>query len=393
MPPQYDGKPLRRHAKTLGNTHLLHSFRCAHENHGIDLAVKTCLEQKGDVENNQPRTLFRRIRQEGMAAFRNQRMHNGFEPRERRRIAEHPRAKQSTIDNALAHGAWKRRLDQGSRRTFVESMDDSIRVMDRICLLPEHRGGCRFAHADRAGEARAASGRRPDIGLGQGAQFRCYRRSRAEPAREPRHGLMQKHADAGNGPKTPRPSSFKERRFERNIDDVADDRAGRERGEIDGKRRLPAHPEGRRVDEQRGAFHRTWEIPKIRNLNAKLLCEFSRPRARPVGHKNTLHLAELEGVNNGPRGASRAEDQRRTGIGVPLWCILIQGAEKPGGRRCCHPRVFPLRSTGHRQLQARGGLRQSVARCECHLLVRQGDIAANKAVLRETRTSPENQPA
>ncbi len=154
LPPQYDGKPLRRHARTLADALLLHSFRRAHENHGIDLAVKARLEQKGDIKNNKPRTLLRRICQEIMAGSGNQWMHNAFEPRERRRVVEDPRAKQTAIDNALSHGAWKRRLDQGSRRTFVESMDDSIRVMDRNSLLAEHRGGCRFSHADRAGEAK-----------------------------------------------------------------------------------------------------------------------------------------------------------------------------------------------------------------------------------------------
>ena len=42
----------------------------------------------------------------------------------------------------------------------------------------------------------------------------------------------------------------------------------------------PAHPEGRRVDEQRGAFHRTWEIPEIHNLNGPNSVASSAARAR-----------------------------------------------------------------------------------------------------------------
>ena len=67
---------------------------------------------------------------------------------------EHPRAEQAAIDNALAHGAGKRGLDQGCRRAVVKSMDGRIRVVNRNSLLTEHRGGRRFAHANRAGEAK-----------------------------------------------------------------------------------------------------------------------------------------------------------------------------------------------------------------------------------------------
>ncbi len=88
-----------------------------------------------------------------MAAFGDERMHDRFEARERRRIGEHSAPEEGAIDNAVACGAWKSHLDRIRRLARIERMDHGIEIMNRDALVAKHRGGRRLAHADRPGKA------------------------------------------------------------------------------------------------------------------------------------------------------------------------------------------------------------------------------------------------
>ena len=63
-------------------------------------------------------------------------------------------SKRFPVDAASADRARKRCFDQRSRGATIERMHGGIRIMDLHAGGAEHGGGGRFAHADRAGEAK-----------------------------------------------------------------------------------------------------------------------------------------------------------------------------------------------------------------------------------------------
>ena len=102
-----------------------------------------------------------------------------------------------------------------------------------------------------------------------GAERRRDRRPSAEPAREAGRCLMQEHAEAVDRCEPARSCLREERRLERNIHQVGDQGAFRQRREVDGERRLSGHAQRRRVDEEpRPHEQRGQLVPSYRPLPA-----------------------------------------------------------------------------------------------------------------------------
>src|SRR5438270_7661623 len=63
---------------------------------------------------------------------------------------------------------------------------------------------------------------------------------------------MQQHAEPIDGPQAALASAFEEIGFERHVNDVGDDRSGRQTVEREYERRRARHAEARRIDEEAG---------------------------------------------------------------------------------------------------------------------------------------------
>ena len=80
-------------------------------------------------------------------------MHDRFEPRQRRVIAEHLRGELGAIDFAGGGGAGKRLLDRGNGFAFVKGVHHRIGIVNRHARLGKKLRSPRFAHPERTGQA------------------------------------------------------------------------------------------------------------------------------------------------------------------------------------------------------------------------------------------------
>src|SRR5262249_3571667 len=81
-----------------------------------------------------------------------QRMDDGFEPLEARRIREQHLAQLAAIDLAARSRAGKSGLDRRDRGPLVELVHLGIRIADGYAEVAQARSDRRLAHADGAGE-------------------------------------------------------------------------------------------------------------------------------------------------------------------------------------------------------------------------------------------------
>ena len=85
--------------------------RRADDDDEVDGVVAAGLEQQGHVDDRNPARLADRAGDEIGAHPGDGGMHETFEPRQRRRVAQHDAPKALAVDPALDHDARKRRLD------------------------------------------------------------------------------------------------------------------------------------------------------------------------------------------------------------------------------------------------------------------------------------------
>jgi len=125
------GNPAFQHAGAL---HL--GWR-RHHDRGIDTAVAAGLEQQRNIEHDNLGAGGLSVPQELLLGAPHQRMHDGLEPLQRRRIAHHLSAERHAIDLAAPGRAGKRRLDQRRGFALVKPMDRGVGVVHRHALLGE----------------------------------------------------------------------------------------------------------------------------------------------------------------------------------------------------------------------------------------------------------------
>ena len=150
---QKRGKFLLAHARPLEGALALELGRRRNHDDGVAAALAAGLEEERNVEQDHRRAARLRFGQKPLAGGADQRMHDCFEPRQRRGIAEHLRGELGAIDFAGGGRAGKRLLDRGNGFAFVEGVHHRVGIVNRHARLGKKLRGPRFAHAERAGQA------------------------------------------------------------------------------------------------------------------------------------------------------------------------------------------------------------------------------------------------
>ena len=111
------------------------------------------LEQQRHVDDRQASPRRRGGGEEGLAAARDVRVDDPFQPPQRRRVAERGGGEQAAIDVAVDPNAGKGRLDRLGFVGAVELAHRGVGVEHRRAEFGEHSADRRLAHRDRAGQA------------------------------------------------------------------------------------------------------------------------------------------------------------------------------------------------------------------------------------------------
>src|SRR5580704_13303342 len=153
-------------------------------------------------------------------------------------------------------GAWAAAKEVAKSRATALAPNVLIIV---IVILPK---GCQFTpQAQRLGGwylkprsrlrySCGLGGGRPEIGLGQGPQFRGHFGLSAEPQLKTAHRLVQQHAEPVGGAQASGFCRFDQRRDQRHIDQIGDNGVTGQPPNVDPEFRLAGHAERRGVDQQ-----------------------------------------------------------------------------------------------------------------------------------------------
>src|SRR5208282_562604 len=110
---------LERHARTGQHPLGLDKGGCRHHHHGIAAPRAPVLEEKRDVEDDEPRALCRPAAEEAPLARAHEGVNDAFEPREGGRLIEDDAAERLAIDHAVHDRAGKGRGDERDRSTAL----------------------------------------------------------------------------------------------------------------------------------------------------------------------------------------------------------------------------------------------------------------------------------
>src|SRR5580658_7705680 len=155
-------------------------------------------------------------------------------------------------------GAWAAAKEAAKSRATALA-PNVLRVIIVIVILPK---GCQFTPQakglggwtlkPRSGLRYSGrlGGGRPEIGLGQGSQFRGHFGLSAEPQLKTAYRLMQQHAEAVGGTQAPGFCRFDQRRDQRHVDQIGDNGVTGQSPNVGPECRLPGHAERGGVDEQ-----------------------------------------------------------------------------------------------------------------------------------------------
>ena len=137
-------------------------------------------------------------------------------------------------------------------------------------------------------------------------------RHHAEPALERGARLVEQQPEAVDGDVAAHARRRQQRRFGRDVDEVADERALRQAIERDLERRLAGHAEARRVGEQRDAVERVRALFPRHDLHHRAddIGDFLRLVERAVGEANLLRALRREARDDGARRAAGAQHRR-----------------------------------------------------------------------------------
>src|ERR1700682_6417 len=155
-------------------------------------------------------------------------------------------------------GAWAA-AKEAAKSSATALAPNVLRVIVVIVILPK---GCNFTpqakglggwtlkprswlrYSGRLG------GGRPEISLGQGAEFRGHFGRFAKPQRKAAHRLMQQHAETVGGAQAFGFCRFDQRRDQGHIDQIGDNGVTGQSPNVGPEFRLPGHAERGGVDEQ-----------------------------------------------------------------------------------------------------------------------------------------------
>src|SRR5580704_1683972 len=156
-------------------------------------------------------------------------------------------------------GAWAAAKEAAKSRATALA-PNVLRVIIVIVILPK---GCQFTpqaksfggwHLKPRSRLRYScrlGGGRPEIGFGQGAEFRGHFGLSAKPQLKTAHRLMQQHAEPVGGAQAFGFCRFDQRRDQRHIDQIGDNGVTGQSPNIGLEFRLPGHAERGGVDEER----------------------------------------------------------------------------------------------------------------------------------------------
>ena len=138
----------------MQNPRRLHEARRTDDDDGVAAPLAAGFEQQRDVERDQRPALARAAAQKPGGHQLDARMHDGFEPTQRRRVAENATAEFGAVDRAIADDAGKHRANGPDRRAVVaqQTMYLGIGIVNGNAEPAQPLGGHGLAHADRSGE-------------------------------------------------------------------------------------------------------------------------------------------------------------------------------------------------------------------------------------------------
>src|SRR5215467_2902361 len=144
-----------------------------------------------------------------------------------------------------------------------------------------------------------------EVGLDQGAQFRCHLRLNSEPELKTAHRLVQQHAKSIGGPQPTRACRRQQSRYQRRIDNVGYHHRCRAT-QIEFQRRLTDHPQCRRIDQEPGAAQQPGRFFPACDLHsrAELLAQGLRLFLRSVDHVDAADFTRDQSVDNRSRSAT-----------------------------------------------------------------------------------------
>src|SRR6202035_5702465 len=211
-------------------------------------------------------------------------------------------------------GAWAAAKEVAKSRATALAPNVLIIV---IVILPK---GCQFApQAQRLGGwylkprsrlrySCGLGGGRPEIGLGQGPQFRGHFGLSAEPQLKTAHRLMQQHAEPVGSAQAFGFCRVDQRRDQRHIDQIGDNGVTGQSPNIGLEFRLPGHAERGGVDEERRIAEQVVQlVPRgdLQTFEEALAQDFGAVRAA-VDHRDALDAARQQCVDHRMRRAAGA---------------------------------------------------------------------------------------
>src|SRR5690606_33396027 len=191
---------------------------------------------------------------------------------------------------------------------------------------------------------------------------------------------MEKHAQPVDSAKAPFGSLSKQWRDKRHVDDVGDDRAVRQSGEIDRRTFIAVHAERGGVDKKRGVGKQLGNgIPAMgARATPKAVHQGLRTGERAVDNPDVAEAARLKRMHDGKGGAPRPKHGGNAP--VPSGQGRIEIRRKAVGVRIASvqaPLLKPERVDGADRL---GCFIEAFCQAVGGLLVRYGDIAARVAL-------------
>lgn len=145
-----------RHPSATEDTLTLNKPWGADHRHQIATFMAPALQQQRHIQNHQAGSAAAATGKKRHRLPANQRMHDGLQPCQCRRILEHPRAKERAVDPPIHHDIGEDSGDRGHGRpaTLHQPVNRCVGIMHRQPQTAQHTGGGTFPHPDRTGKTK-----------------------------------------------------------------------------------------------------------------------------------------------------------------------------------------------------------------------------------------------
>src|SRR5580658_2276236 len=225
-------------------------------------------------------------------------------------------------------GAWAAAKEAVKSRATALA-PSVLRVIIVIVILPK---GCQFTPQakglggwdlkprSRLRYSGRLGGGRPEIGLGEGPQFRGHFGFFAEPQLKTAHRLMQQHAEPVGGAQAFGLRGFDQWRDQRHIDQIGDNGVAGQSPNIGLEFGLPGHAQRGGVDQQSRVAEQVVQLfPRgdLQTFEEALAQSFGALR-RAIDHRDALDTARQQRVDHRVRRAAGPDHDRVVEPALPL---------------------------------------------------------------------------